>query len=73
MNNHKLKTTPTVNLITLLEDSEIKKDQHLTNIVAFELACRIYVPNNETTFDKLLDELGYKEEPDMEIHKIKKP
>ncbi len=71
MNTHKLKTTPTANLITLLDDSEIKQDQSLTNIVAFELACRIYVPNTETTFDELLGKLGYKEEPEVEIHKVK--
>ncbi len=68
MNNHKLKTTPTVNLITLLEQEEIKKDQALTNIVVFELASRIYVPNDETTFDDLLGQLGYKEVEEVKIH-----
>jgi len=56
MNN--LKTVPTSKLVHILCEEE---NQHVINAIAYELACRIYVPNNsQTTFEELLEKFGYK-------------
>ena len=36
-------------------------DQELVNTLAYELTCRLYVPNQEVNFDELLFKFGYKE------------
>ena len=54
-----IKTTPTKNLIHILCETT---DQNIINIIAYELACRIYVPDNNqgVTFEQLLNDFGYK-------------
>lgn len=66
-----LKKTPTVTLINYLNESLEKGEQGIANIFAYEIATRIYVPNNSngTTFDKLLSDFGYK---NLEENKSKK-
>jgi len=60
MNLEELKTTPTKEIINYLIQAEERGDQSLTNIFAYELACRIYVPNSSETFEEMLDKFGYK-------------
>lgn len=54
-----IKQTPTVNLVHILCEAT---DQDIINRVAYELACRIYVPDNNqgVTFEQLLNDFGYK-------------
>ena len=54
-----IKTTSTKNLIHILCEAT---DQNVINIIAYELACRIYVPDNSqgVTFEQLLNNFGYK-------------
>ena len=54
-----IKTTPTKNLIHILCEAT---DQDIINVIAYELACRIYVPDNNqrVTFEQLLNDFGYK-------------
>ena len=59
MNIEQLKTTPTVKLIDVLVDAEAAQNQFLANIVAWELAVRIYVPNEEKTLEEMAAEFGY--------------
>lgn len=61
MNIEQLKTTPTVKLIDVLVDAEAARNQFLTNMVAWELAVRIYVPNEEKTLEEMAAEFGYVE------------
>ena len=49
-----LQKVPTVKLIELINDASNKGEQDLINIYAYEIACRIWVPNEETTFEELL-------------------
>ncbi len=60
------KTTPTVTLINGLCEAERNGDQKLINICAYELACRIYIPNSEKSFKTILYEFGY---VDLELEK----
>ncbi|MEE3418356.1 MAG: hypothetical protein VZQ62_03360 [Methanosphaera sp.] len=60
------KTTPTVTLINMLCESEKNGEQKLVNICAYELACRIWVPNKEKDFKTMLYEFGY---VDLELNK----
>ena len=62
------KTTPTVTLINMLCESEKNGEQKLVNICAYELACRIWVPNKEKDFKTMLYEFGY---VDLELNKEK--
>ena len=62
------KTTPTVTLINGLCEAERNGDQKLVNICAYELACRIYIPNSEKSFKTILYEFGY---VDLELEKQK--
>ena len=61
MNIEQLKTTPTVKLIDVLVNAEAEQNQFLANIVAWELAVRIYVPNEEKTLEEMAAEFGYVE------------
>lgn len=55
-----IKTIPTATLIHILCET---KEQSMINMVAYELACRVYVPDNKIkTFEELLTEFGYKTE-----------
>lgn len=58
MNN--IKTTSTVELVNILCETQ---DQDLINRIAYELTCRIWVPNKSNkTFEEMLYEFGYKQE-----------
>lgn len=59
MGLEELKTTPTVDLINYLSEALKRGDTSIANIYAYELACRVYVPNQEISFDKLLEDFGY--------------
>lgn len=61
MNIEQLKTTPTVKLIDVLVNAQAEQNQFLANIVAWELAVRIYVPNKEKTLEEMAAEFGYVE------------
>ena len=65
-----IKQTPTVNLVHILCEAT---DQGIINRIAYELACRIYVPNNSqgTTFEDLLTNFGYKIEEKENSKKLK--
>lgn len=53
-----IRKIPTVQLIHILCETQ---DQGLINIIAYELACRVYVPDNKVkTFEELLTDFGYK-------------
>ena len=54
-----IKTTPTVTLFHILCEAT---DQTVINMIAYELACRVYVPDNsqQITFEQLLNDFGYK-------------
>lgn len=54
-----IKTIPTAELVHIL--CEVT-DQDIINRIAYELTCRIYVPNNgKTTFEEMLLSFGYKD------------
>lgn len=55
-----IRTTPTVRLVQLLEDSISNSNQQLTNMLAYELTYRIYIPEGEKTFEEMLYSFGYK-------------
>ena len=64
-----LKTTPTMQLVQILCETQ---DQGTINLVAYELACRIYVPyNNAETFEELLTKFGYRKE-ESQVKKLVK-
>ena len=65
-----IKTIPTAKLVHIL--CEVT-DQDIINRIAYELACRIYVPNNSqgTTFEDLLTNFGYKIEEKENSKKLK--
>lgn len=56
MTIEELRTAP---LTKLIELSYTLEDQAMLNIVIFEMACRVYVPFGEKSFDDVLLELGY--------------
>lgn len=47
MNLKELKTTPTCVLINFLSEAYKNEEQGLVNIYAYELAARIWVPNEK--------------------------
>jgi hypothetical protein len=59
---------PTIDIIKLLSDADEQGLQEYVNVCAYELACRIYVPNKSISFVKLLDDFGYK--PVYEIKQV---
>lgn len=54
-----LRTVPTIDLVRLLSLNDL--DNQITNNIAYELAYRLYVPNNKISFESLLARFGYKE------------
>ena len=60
MNLKELKTTPTCVLINFLSEAYKNEEQGLVNIYAYELAARIWIPNEKTSFTDMLKEFGYK-------------
>ena len=73
MTLEELKKTPTVTLINYLSESLEKGEQGIANMFAYEIATRIYVPNNSNgiTFDKLLSDFGYKSLEEDKSKKLK--
>lgn len=57
MTIEELRTTP---LNKLIELSYMIEEQDRLNLVLYEIACRIYIPFQEKSFDELLLELGYR-------------
>lgn len=49
----------TIDLVKILYTSE---EQEIINQAALELARRIYIPNDEVTFEQMLKNFGYKKE-----------
>ena len=60
MNLKELKTTPTCVLINFLSEAYKNEEQGLVNIYAYELAARIWIPNEKASFTDMLTESGYK-------------
>ena len=61
---------PLNTLITELAQARHNQDQELINMLALEIAYRVYIPfNNEKTYEELLLDLGY---VDLYINKNKK-
>lgn len=57
---NELRTTPTIQLINDISEWEKQGNQAMVNILAYELACRIYVPNDKISFENMLADFGYK-------------
>lgn len=54
-----IKTIPTVELVNILCEAQ---DQEIINRIAYELTCRIWVPNKSNeTFEEMLEKFGYKQ------------
>ena len=60
MNEMQIRTIPTVQLINAIGMFEQEGNQSMVNLIAKELAFRIWVPNERITFDELAAEFGYK-------------
>lgn len=58
--NTDIRTTPTAILINELCNEEEVGNQKEINNIAYELAYRLYVPNDTVTFEDLLVKFGYK-------------
>lgn len=77
-NNNKLKTTPTYMLISVLDQAVQNQEQDIINLVAWELANRIWIPNDKITLEEMAIEFGYvktnelEKEPDTKQKKIGK-
>ena len=68
--NDDIRTTSTVNLVHILCET---KDQAMINMVAYELAYRLYSPEySQKTFEELLTEFGYKKEEKPPVKKLKR-
>ena len=61
-------TTSTIDLVKILYVSE---DQEIINQAALELAKRIYVPNDNNSFEEMLKNFGYKKEENIKQLKRK--
>ncbi len=66
-----LKTTPTYQLINMLNQAAQAEAQDLVNIVAWELAGRIWVPNDEITFEQMASDFGYVKPEEPKQRKLK--
>ena len=56
-----IKQAATLLLIDMLQNEH---DQVIINNIAYELACRFYLPQSTTTFEQLLHNFGYREQRD---------
>ena len=73
MTEEQLKTTPTYQLINILNLAAQALQQDLVNIVAYELASRIWVPNEEITLEQMATDFGYiKPEEDQKVLRKKR-
>ena len=59
-----IRTIPTIELIHLIGEESANNNQELVNRYTYELATRMYIPNNNlgVTFEELLIKLGYQDE-----------
>lgn len=58
--NINLREVPLFKLATILDEAYIESNQEKINTIAYEIACRLYVPENgEVTFEDLLQRFGY--------------
>lgn len=65
-----IKTIPTATLIHILCET---KEQSMINMLAYELASRVYIPDNKIkTFEELLTDFGYKTEEKQKVKKLTK-
>ncbi len=66
MNNSSIKTTPTNKLIDILDIAIQNEEQDLVNIIAYEIATRLWVPNDKITLEQMAISFGFKEKEDKE-------
>lgn len=69
-----LSKMPLVQFPTLMTQAAEMGDQSLLNILAYEVTTRLYIPNQDKSFEEMLRTFGYKEieieqEPIKKIHK----
>ena len=62
MNNSSIKTTPTNKLIDILDIAVQNEEQDLVNIIAYEIATRLWVPNDKITLEQMAISFGFKEQ-----------
>ena len=62
MNNSSIKTTPTNKLIDILDIAIQNEEQDLVNIIAYEIATRLWVPNDKITLEQMATSFGFKEQ-----------
>ena len=62
MNNSSIKTTPTNKLIDILDIAIQNEEQDLVNIIAYEIATRLWVPNDKITLEQIAISFGFKEQ-----------
>ena len=62
MNNSSIKTTPTIKLIEILDIAIQNEEQYLVNIIAYEIATRLWVPNDKITLEQIAIDFGYREQ-----------
>ena len=63
-----IKVIPTTTIIHILCET---KEQSMINMLAYELASRVYVPDNKIkTFDELLTDFGYRTEEKQKVKKL---
>lgn len=55
-----LRTTSTIQLINGISEWEKQGNQAMVNILVYELTCRIYIPNDNISFENMLADFGYK-------------
>ena len=66
MNNSSIKTIPTNKLIDILDIAIQNEEQDLVNIIAYEIATRLWVPNDKITLEQMAADFGYKKEIEEE-------
>ena len=66
MNNSSIKTTPTNKLIDILDIAIQNEEQDLVNIIAYEIATRLWVPNDKITLEQMAIDFGFKEQEQEE-------
>lgn len=61
MNKESLKKVSLIGLANLMEIANEENNQEMINLLALEVADRLYVPNPNKTREEFLVEFGYKE------------
>ena len=60
VNLEELRKVPTKDLIGHLNAALAMGNQSSVNLYAYELTYRIYVPNDDVSFEEMLEKFGYK-------------